>query len=106
MRYRVELGASLMAQVVAEHGPERSPSGDPDRYDFFGGPIAAALDRFRDFESLPAVIGPSVRVATVVDPFFGVVTFTGVLVQPDTVEIADFVSDPDYWTMIDDDPDD
>jgi Antitoxin SocA-like, Panacea domain len=63
------------------------------------------IDRFRDFDSLP-VVGPSVRVATVVDPFSGVVTFTDVLIGPEAVEIADFVSDPDYSTVIDDDPDD
>jgi hypothetical protein len=37
---------------------------------------------------------------------FGVVVFIGVRVGPDEVEIADFSDDPDYWTMIADDPDD
>jgi hypothetical protein len=106
VRYRVELGAGLMEQVVESFGAERSVAGAPDRYDFMGGPVAAATDLFRDFDSLPAVVGPAVRVATVVDPFFGAVTFTGVLVGAETVEIAGFVDDPEYWTVVDDDPDD
>ena len=32
--------------------------------------------------------------------------FVGVLVEPDTIEIADFEVDPDYWEMIENDPND
>ena len=38
------------------------------------------------------------------DPVFGAVVFSGVLVDG-AVQIADFAVDPDYWTLVDDDPD-
>jgi hypothetical protein len=105
MRYRVDVSAHVMAKVADRYGSERTARGAPDRYDFVGGPLAAALDRFRRFDELVAVVGPSVRLATIVDPFFGVVTFTGVLVATDRVEIADFEDDPDFWAKLDDEPD-
>jgi hypothetical protein len=37
----------------------------------------------------------------IVDPFFGALLFFGVLIDTDTVEIADFEDDPDYWSMLD-----
>ena len=41
----------------------------------------------------------------ILDRLVGAVSFTGVLVGQRTVEIADFVVDPDYWSIVDDDPD-
>jgi hypothetical protein len=37
---------------------------------------------------------------------FGVVAFVGVLLPGDVVEIAAFSHDPDYWDLMEDDPDD
>lgn len=42
----------------------------------------------------------------IVDPVFGSLVFAGVLVEPGVVEIADYEADPDYWDMIEDDPND
>ena len=106
MPYRVEVGAYVAAKIASSYGPDRSPAGDPSRDDFVGGPLANATDRFTNFDRLPPVMGPAVRVATVVDPAFGAVTFTGMLVGTAAVEVVDFVADPDYRSTIDDDSDD
>ncbi len=37
---------------------------------------------------------------------FGALTFVGVLLIDGMVEVADCAVDPDYWNLIDDDPDD
>jgi hypothetical protein len=47
---------------------------------------------------------PAVRAYTIVDPFFGVVVFAGVLIASDVVEITAFEDDPDYWAAVDDEP--
>ena len=80
-------------------------SGTPSELDFWTGALQAALFGFRDFESLPLDDVPKLRHVTVIDAVFGPVTFVGVLL-PDWVEIAAFALDPDYWNLIDDDPDD
>ena len=49
---------------------------------------------------------PQVRNLHLVDPVFGAVVFVGVLVEPDIVELAAYGRDPDYWSMIEADPDD
>ncbi len=51
-------------------------------------------------------MGLLVRTLHIVDPVFGAVVFAGVLLEPGLVEIADFGVDPDYWDMIEDDPND
>ena len=68
--------------------------------------MAAALVGFRDFEYLLWHSLPEIRTLHIVDPVFGVLVFVGVLIEPDTVEIADFEADPDYWSMIESDPND
>jgi len=68
--------------------------------------LAAALIGFRDFENLPFEFHPKIRTLHVVDPVFGPVLFAGVLVAPGVVEIADFEVDPDYWGLIEVDPND
>jgi len=68
----------------------------PRERDFAVGPLVAARLAFRDFDALPEAAGPRVRSAHVLDPVFGVVVFIGVLVDPRTVEVADFASDPGY----------
>lgn len=39
------------------------------------------------------------------DPVFGAIVFIGVLVEPATVELADYELDPDYWRLVEGDPD-
>ncbi len=98
-----------VAQAVYEraherYGEVRSVEGAPSEYDFVGGPLAAAVFAFRDFENLPVDVVPAVRSYTIIDPFFGAVVFVGVLIEDDVVEIASFDDDPDYWSTIDDEP--
>ena len=95
-----------MAKVADKYGTERSVGGAPGEYDFIGGPLAAALIEFRYFTELPEAVGPSVRTLNILDPVFGPVVFTGVLVGERTVEIADFAEDPEYWDMVRGDPGD
>jgi hypothetical protein len=40
----------------------------------------------------------------VLSPTLGPLVFVAVLVESDTVEVADFSVDPDDWNLIDDDP--
>lgn len=68
--------------------------------------MAAALVGFRDFENLLWHALPEIRTLHIVDPFFGALVFVGVLVGPNTIEIADFEVDPDYWSLIENDPND
>jgi hypothetical protein len=101
--------AVRVAQTVYEKahelfGEHRTVEGAPSEYDFVGGPLAAAVFAFRDFERLAYDTVPAVRTYTIVDPFFGAVVFVGVLVDAGVVEIADFDDDPDYWPAVDDEP--
>ena len=102
----IRVGSFATEKITAEHGPERNASGQPSEWDFWSGPLAAALIGFRDFENLPFDLHPEIRTLHIVDPVFGAVAFFGVLVEPGVVEIADFTVDPDYWEMIEDDPGD
>ena len=77
----------------------------PSEYDFVGGPLAAAVLAFREFDRLSYDVVPTVRSYIVVDPFFGPVVFVGVLTRDGEVEIADFDEDPGYWAGIDEQPD-
>lgn len=105
MRFTVRWADGVAKSAAELFGPERSATGGPSEYDFVSGPLAAAAARFADFETLPEAAGPAVRSVHVLDPVFGPVVFVGVLVEPTTVEIADFAHDPDYWRLIGDDPD-
>ena len=87
-----------------EFGPERSPSGQPSEWDFWSGPLAEALVKFRDFENLLFEDDPDIRTLHIIDPIFGTLVFAGVLIEPGVVEIADYNHDPDYWDTIGDDP--
>lgn len=104
MIFRVDITAEVMAKAAAQFPLERSPEGAPSSYDFVGGPLAAAVFAFRDFGSLSYDVVPAVRSYMIPDPVFGAVVFSGVLVDG-VVQIADFAVDPDYWTLVDDDPD-
>lgn len=93
-------------RIAAEYGPERGAGGHPSEWDFWSGPLAAALIGFRDFESTRFDLHPELRTLHIFDPMLGPVLFAGVLVEPRVVEIADFAVDPDYWNLIDDTPND
>lgn len=104
--FQVRVGAALADAVAREHGAERSSQGAPSEWDFWTGPLQAALLAFRDFESLPFDDVPAIRRLVLPDPVFGVITFIGIQTAADVVEIAAYLVDPDYWRLIDDDPDD
>ena len=84
-------------------GRARSPRRS---WDFWSGPLAAALIGFRDFDNLLFDRRPEIRTLHHIDPVFGALVFVGVLIEPEVVEIADFEVDPDYWEMIEHDPND
>lgn len=102
----VRVGASLAAAIAREFGPERTAEGMPSEWDFWTGPLAAALVAFRDFDTLRYERHPAVRSLHVVDPMFGPVVFVGVRVEPGIVELAAYERDPGYWDLIAEDPDD
>ncbi|MEO1061350.1 MAG: hypothetical protein AAFZ07_08015 [Actinomycetota bacterium] len=59
---------------------------------------------FRDFDNLLFDTRPEIRQLHIVDPVFGAIVFVGVLIDPQTVELAGYSIDPDYWDLIDGDP--
>ena len=97
---RVTVNRDVLQRAHDKFGEERSVSGRPSEYDFVTGPLAAAQFAFRGFDELSYDIVPSVRWYTVVDPFFGPVTFVGMLLDDDSVELVGFDDDPDYWTAL------
>lgn len=104
--FEVVVSARVDAQISERYGRERSASGIPDLYDFESGPLAAARLAFSRFDDVRSTLGPSVRSVTIVDVFFGAVTFTGVLTGERTVEIAEVDIDPDFWDFVDHGPED
>ncbi|MEM9034583.1 MAG: hypothetical protein AAGD18_08325 [Actinomycetota bacterium] len=104
MTYTVRISDALAETIAQEYGPEPSAPGQPSEWDFWSGPLAAALIGFRDFDRLLRSEIAEVRQLHLVDPVFGAVVFVGVLVAPNTVEIAGCSVDPDYWDLINDDP--
>ncbi len=101
---RVEVAPAVFESAHERFGETRSTTGDPSEYDFVGGPLAAAAFAFRDFDELSYDVVPAVRAYTVVDPFFGVVTFAALLRSDGVVEVVSFSDDPDYWATLDDNP--
>ena len=103
-----EVGVSRFVadKIAAEYGPERTADGRPSEWDFWSGPLAAALIGFRDFDNLLFDRLPEIRTLHQIDPVFGALVFVGVRVEAGRVEIADFAVDPDYWEMIETDPND
>lgn len=106
MTIEVRVSEFAATKMAGAYGPERSAAGRPSEWDFWSGPLAAALIGFRDFENLLFDRHPQIRTLHLVDPVFGAVVFVGVLLKPGVVEIADFEADPDYWEMIENDPND
>ena len=98
MTPEVRVSEFAARKIAAEFGPERSAAGKPSEWDFWSGPLAAALLGFRDFENLLWHPRPEIRVTPLVAPVVGALVFIGVLIDPDTIEIADFAVDPDYWS--------
>lgn len=105
MIYEVRVAQFVYERAHERFGPGRASTGSPSEYDFVAGPLAAAVFAFRGFDELSFDVVPAVRTYTVVDPAFGAIAFAGVLVADGVVEIADFSDDPDYWDLIQDDPD-
>lgn len=101
---RVEVASAVYESANEKFGETRSAGGQGSEYDFVGGPLAAAVFAFREFDALSYDVVPAVRSYTVVDPIFGAVTFAAVLRTDDVVEIVSFADDPDYWAALDDDP--
>jgi hypothetical protein len=104
--FEVRVGKRLAETIADAFGPERTEAGAPSEWDFWSGPLAAALIAFRDFEALRFDHVAAIRRLHLVDPVFGPVVFVGVLVEPAVVELAAFDQDPDYWRLIENDPDD
>lgn len=101
---RVVVSADVFETAHEQFGESRPPQGDGSEYDFVGGPLAAAVFAFREFDTLSYDVVSAVRSYTVVDPVFGPVTFTATLRIDGPVEIVGFSHDPDYWTALDADP--
>ena len=102
--FEVDVAAHVDEKVAREFGADRTATGRPSFYDFEAGPLAAARLAFSKFDEQREAAGPSVRTVTIVDPFFGAVVFTGVLVGEYAVEIADAGVDSTYWDHVDQDP--
>lgn len=102
----VRVGDVLAERIASAYGPRRTGSGSPSEWDFWSGPLQAALIGFRDFDNLRFEEFPEVRTLHLVDPIFGAVVFVGVLLPDGIVELADFDIDPEYWNAVEEDPDD
>lgn len=79
--YEVRVGGHLAAKITARFGSQRSTGGQPSEWDFWSGPLAAAVIVFRDAEALLFDQAPEVRTYAYVDPVFGPVLFVGVIVK-------------------------
>ena len=73
---QIRVGRFAAEKITEEHGPERSEAGQPSEWDFWSGPLAAALIGFRDFENLPFDLHPEIRTLHIVDPVFGIGVMT------------------------------
>jgi hypothetical protein len=102
----VRVSAALAHEIVETFGPEDPGADQPSEWNFWSGPLAAALFAFRQFEGLRFSHRPEIRSLHLVDPLFGPIVFVGVLIEPDVVVLDTFAYDPDYWAGIEDDPDD
>jgi hypothetical protein len=65
---------------------------------------AATWECQRDFQGLPEA-SPGIRDVVLFSKFFGPLEFLA-RDEGDHIELLDFVSDPDYWKMIAEDPED
>ena len=104
MNRQVRVSAAVLAEANDRFGETRSSSGRPSEYDFVAGPLAAAVFAFRNFDQLSFDAVPAIRSYTILDPFFGPIVFTAILIRDGWVEIVAFADDPDYWDAIANDP--
>ncbi len=102
--FRVDVSARVDDKIARKFGADRTTTGGPSFYDFETGPLAAARLAFSRFDGQREAAGPSIRTVTIVDPFFGAVVFTDVLVGEYAVEVADASIDTTYWDHVDQDP--
>ena len=60
MPHEIRVGEFAARKIADTYGAERSTTGRPSEWDFWSGPLAAALVGFRDFENLlcPPLPGP------------------------------------------------
>jgi hypothetical protein len=105
LKYTVTLAGGLAEEIAHRWGPERTAEGRTSELDFWSGPLAAAILAFTRFDQLRSELLPEIRSFHVVDEVFGPLLFTGLLVD-DEVQIVSVTDDPDYWSLIEDDPDD
>ncbi len=59
--FEVRVGEAAAEKIIGAYGPERSAAGRPSEWDFWSGPLAAALIGFRDFENLLFDLHPEIR---------------------------------------------
>jgi hypothetical protein len=102
----VRVSAALAYQIAETFGPEPEDPGLPSEWDFWSGPLAAAIIAFRRYDGLRFSHRPDIRTLQLVDPVFGPIVFVGVLIEPEVVVLDTFAHDPDYWTYVEDDPND
>lgn len=105
----VRISADCLAKARSSYPVDGSSSGRPSLSRFEDTILKAAIFQFaHGFDELPeAVPGVAIRaVITDAVPFFPATVFYGVLGGDDAVEIIDFVDDPEYFELLDDDPDD
>lgn len=110
-KYAVRLTDSALASAKAKYPAGGSSDGSPSFAQFEDGPLKAAKTAFAlGFDELPDALGVShdtaMRVVlTESTPIFPPHAFYGILGTDGTVDIVGIEDDPDYWPLVDDDPD-
>ena len=60
MTFEVRVGEFAAERITSAYGPERSATGQPSEWDFWSGPLAAALIGFRNFDLLRFDLHPEI----------------------------------------------
>ena len=104
-REHVSVSEELLRDARQRYPPEGSPDGTPRLEHFELGPLAAAVAYFeREFDrALEAAAG--VRFYTTVGTFFPAMAFFAARVG-EGIEVLSFTVDDDFWSNVDNDPDD
>jgi hypothetical protein len=58
--FEVRVGEFAAERITSAYGPERSATGQPSEWDFWSGPLAAALIGFRNFDLLRFDLHPEI----------------------------------------------
>lgn len=95
--FEVRVSDALAEQITERWGPHRSSRGSASEYDFWAGPLQAAIAAFRTFDDLAWDLVPAVRTYILVDPVFGALVFAGVLSGSNVVDLVAVGEDRDYW---------